>query len=113
MIRFLCILLSASALLVAQPATGSNKTPVWEIVAEQDSTPRNEGEEGASDKIDVETRDGIVYISTTQPTTIKVYTILGQLITSKSVGSGTVRLTLGVRGVYILKAGTATRRINL
>ncbi len=56
---------------------------------------------------------GKVLITTDRPTTVQIFSILGQLITQKQINAGTVRLTMGVRGIYILKADNTTRRISL
>ena len=52
-------------------------------------------------------------ITVDRPTTVKVFSILGQLITQKQIAAGKVRLHMDTRGIFILKAGGATRRINL
>lgn len=58
-------------------------------------------------------RDGYVYITAQRPVTVKIFSILGQLISQETVPAGTYRLHLASRGIYILKAGTLTRRITL
>ncbi|MDE6277979.1 MAG: hypothetical protein K2M06_07725 [Muribaculaceae bacterium] len=68
----------------------------------------------ASEKIDVVVRDGgQVLISANRPTPVKVFTILGQPVASRTIQPGTVRLRLPLRGIYILKAGETTKRINI
>ena len=62
---------------------------------------------------EVEISEKYVYISTEHAETVRVYTILGQLVTQKEIQPGTIRLQLPTRGVYILKTDTATLRINL
>ena len=58
-------------------------------------------------------KDGYVYITTTEPITVKVFTILGQLISSEKIPAGTHRLKINARGIYILKIGGTTRRITI
>lgn len=95
--------------LAAVPAAGAGtRVPVWEVVEVREETPGSD-----TDTLEVTTRDRQIYISAQRPVEVSVYTILGQLITKKKISPGTVRLTLGSRGVYILKTETATRRINL
>lgn len=67
----------------------------------------------AGEKIDVTVRDGHVYVSTNRPVAVKVFTILGQPVATRTLQAGTVRLRLPLRGIYILKAGETTRRINI
>lgn len=84
---------------------------VWETIAVRESD--NSQNPDSAPALEVENRNGKVIISIDRPCEICVYTILGQPVTKRKVSAGTVRLTLEHRGIYILKAGTATRRINL
>ncbi len=58
-------------------------------------------------------KDGYIYITSTAPVTVKVFTILGQLISSETIPAGTHRLRINARGIYILKIGGSTRRITI
>lgn len=90
----------------------ASKAPVWEIISQNDSTAgRTESRSGENLEVDV--RDGRVYITVDAPVKVEIFSILGQLITSRQLNPGTVRLTLSQRGVYILKGASVTRRINL
>ena len=87
----------------------ASNAPVWEVLAtgQVDDVP------AASEQVEVEVKDGKVYISLNKPAKVEVFTILGQLITQKKLEAGVSRLTLHQRGVYILKTGSFTRRINI
>ncbi|MBD5232894.1 MAG: T9SS type A sorting domain-containing protein [Bacteroidales bacterium] len=108
--KFLYPLILTLILSVAVPATAAPaKGPVWDTV---------EQTEGAlpmpqDAPLDVAVREGHIYISTTQPVKVEVFTILGQLVTSKTVNPGTVRLSLGQRGIYIVKGAGFARRVSL
>jgi len=65
------------------------------------------------EQLEVSTRDGFVYITTTRPVTVKIFSILGQLISSQQIPAGTHRCRIESRGIYILKAGSITRRITV
>lgn len=65
------------------------------------------------ERIDVEVRDTYIYLTTNKPVTVKICTILGQLVSQEKISAGVSRIKLGQRGVYILKAGTVTRRVNI
>lgn len=54
-----------------------------------------------------------IYVTTQRALTLRLYSILGQLITQQSVQAGTTRLKAPARGVYILKAGSVTRRVTV
>lgn len=106
-----------AALLATLPAAsatgrGSAPAPVWEVVVTTDSE-NNRDDIEQRESIDIVNRDGTLYITVEQPVKVEIYSILGQLITSRQLKPGTIRLTLRQRGVYILKAGSITRRINL
>lgn len=66
-----------------------------------------------SDGPEIVVRDSWIYVSTNRPITIKIYSILGQLISQDSLPAGTYRLHVASRGIYILKAGPITRRITI
>ena len=65
------------------------------------------------DRFDVTVRDNYVYVYAPQATNIKMFTILGQLVSQASISEGTSRLKVNTRGIYILKAGPITRRITI
>ncbi len=111
-LRCLVVCLAAAAFIASCPQAFAAGKPVWEVVSAPDGdTPASVSETAA--RLDVLVRDGAVYITVDTPMKIEVFTILGQLVTSKTVAAGTVRLSLGHRGVYILKGAGTTKRVNL
>lgn len=80
--------------------------PGWETVS-----PRVDSDD--ADRIDTAVRDGYIFITTSRPVTVRLYTILGQLVNQQNIGAGTSRFRVGSRGVYILKVGSVTRRITV
>jgi len=64
---------------------------------------------------DVEVRSarGCIIVSTTRPTNIKVYTILGQLVSQETLPAGVSQLRINAHGVYIIKVGTITCKVAL
>lgn len=63
--------------------------------------------------LEITVKDGYVYVTTSKPVTIKIFSILGQLISQKQIPAGTSRTHIAARGIYILKAGTTTKRITI
>lgn len=57
--------------------------------------------------------DGYIYVTTEKQVTVKIFSILGQLICQETIKPGTHRIRLASRGIYILRAGATTRRITL
>ena len=66
-----------------------------------------------ADYLEITVKDGYVYVTTSKPVTIKIFSILGQLISQKQIPAGTSRTHITARGIYILKAGTTTKRITI
>lgn len=62
---------------------------------------------------DIAVHDGYIYIHTDKTVTVKIFSILGQLISQETVKAGTYRIRIHSRGIYILRAGTTTRRITI
>lgn len=113
MFRLLLLSIIISCLpLLAFRAHATARGPLWEVITTTDSGTAA-GTDDNTPTLDVRTVGGQVYITVDRKCKVQVYTILGQLVTEKTVDSGTVRLSLGNRGIYILKTGTTTRRINL
>lgn len=81
---------------------GTAQAPVAQNVETSDQSPY----------IRTEVRDGYLYLTIERDAPVKVFTILGQLVTSQQLGAGRWRLPLKVRGIYILKIGPVTRRVT-
>lgn len=96
---FLCALLSEGA------------APRWESV---DSPGRIFTEQRAdAEAVDVAVRDSCIYVTSPRQVSVKVFTILGQLISQETLPAGTHRLQMSAKGIYILKLGTTTRRVTI
>lgn len=61
----------------------------------------------------VTARGQYIYITLAETTVVRLYTILGQQVSQQTLGPGQWRVRMRARGVYILKAGGATRRVRL
>lgn len=112
MLRRLVLILIVSCVAVALPTYATTRGPLWEVVTATDPGTATDTDANTP-TLDVRTVGGQIYITVDRKCKVQVYTILGQLVTEKTLEAGTVRLTLGNRGIYILKTGAATRRINL
>lgn len=67
----------------------------------------------AYDTPEITVRDGYIYVTTNKAVTVKIFSILGQLISQKQIKPGTSRTRINSRGIYILKVGTVTKRITI
>lgn len=97
------------ALGVALAALGA--PPAWEHVA---NPPQALTEIIDTDsQTEVVVRDGYIYIYLARPTQVKLFSILGQPIATETLSAGTHRLRLTSRGIYLLRAGSTTRRVTI
>lgn len=104
--RFLTILLMAVAMFAADAAA-----PKWEEV---NVTPAEiQLQLTETETVQTTVKDGYIYIVSSQPVTVKLFTILGQLISQETIPAGTHRFKMNSRGIYILRAGATTRRITI
>ncbi len=66
-----------------------------------------------SETAEVVVRDNVIYVSSPKPVNVKVFTILGQLVSQETLPAGIHRLQMKTKGIYILKIGTLTRRLTI
>lgn len=63
--------------------------------------------------IEIRTAPAMIIVTSSQPVKIKVFTILGRLISDETLQPGTSRLNMDSSGVYILKAGELTCKVAI
>ncbi len=83
--------------------------PQWERVPYEAVVPGLE----APARIEVIAKDGYLYVTAPEPVTVKVFSIVGQLISEKKLPAGTSRLKIEARGIYIVRAGDTTLRVTI
>lgn len=106
--KFLRIILIFVSLLCVVPAVDA-AGPKWELVQSVSAgAPVYEG-----DKIEVSVSDGYIYLFTPKTVTVKVMSIVGQLISEQQLPAGMSKLRISARGIYILKAGDVTLRVTI
>ena len=101
----LIIVLAASAMaaVAAPPSWEHVQAPpvqITEVVTPESAT-------------EIAVADGYIYIYVSRPTSVKLISLLGQPIATDTLQPGFHRLRLAARGIYILRAGSITRRITL
>ncbi|MDE5812849.1 MAG: T9SS type A sorting domain-containing protein, partial [Muribaculaceae bacterium] len=98
-----------SVLLTASPAYAAN--PKWEPArTEEQETDRTVIKET---DIEIRTGKGVIVVTASKPVQVKVYTILGQLVSRENLPAGTSRLNVQAHGVYIIKSGELTCKVAL
>jgi hypothetical protein len=95
--------MAVSAVVAAPPAWEEVSSPRQEIVQSFDM-------EGATEVV---VRDGYIYIWSQKPVNVKLFSILGQQIHQDTVPAGLHRLKLNSKGIFILRAGSLTKRVTL
>lgn len=95
----------AAALMAATPVMA--EAPGWEVVdTSTASAPM-------SDAVEVEVRDGYIYVAASKPVTVKILSIVGRTVSEQKLPAGVSRLKISARGIYILKAGDKTMRVTI
>lgn len=62
-------------------------------------------------EVEVRAARGMIVITTNHAIQVKIYSILGQLVTQDTLQGGTYRLPLNTHGVYLVKIGEITCKV--
>lgn len=96
------ILMSANFAYAAPPKWETNKAEhaqAQTVIKEND--------------IEIKAGRGVIIVATSRPVQIKVYTILGQLVSRETLPAGISQLNVQAHGVYIIKSGELTCKVAL
>lgn len=107
MYRRLRVFLAAAVLFAASLSPVLCSAKGWEAVRADVSGLSSVAHD---DDVEVRIAPGHVVVVASQPVQIKVFTILGQVVSSDTLPAGTSRLSLS-HGVYIVKVGELTCKI--
>ena len=66
-----------------------------------------------SDGIEIYGRNGTITIVTPKRITVRVYTILGQIVSQATLQPGTSELRLNSRGIYLVRIGNMTQKVAI
>ncbi len=66
-----------------------------------------------SDGIEIYGRNGTITIVTPKRINVRVYTILGQMVSQATLQPGTSELRLGSRGIYLVRIGNLTQKVAI
>lgn len=67
----------------------------------------------ATDGIEIFQRSGAITIRTQKTVQVKVFTILGQLVSQATLPPGTSELKLATHGIYMIKIGNMTQKVAI
>ena len=103
---FFALVFSGFVLPTAVAHTTMEKE-IWKIDDNRQNEPVQEA------PIEVSSKDGSIYIRTPRKVQVIVYTILGQIVTDRTINPGLSELKIGVRGIYLVKIEGQTQKIAL
>ena len=66
-----------------------------------------------SDGIEIYGSNGTITIVTPKRINVRVYTILGQMVSQATLQPGTSELRLGSRGIYLVRIGNLTQKVAI
>lgn len=66
-----------------------------------------------TDGVEIFQRNGTIIIRTQKTIQVRVFTILGQLVSQATLQPGTSELRLNSRGIYMVKVGNITQKVAL
>ena len=66
-----------------------------------------------TDGVEIFQRNGTIIIRTQRPVLVRVFTILGQLVSQATLPAGTSELKLNTRGIYMVIVGSITQKVAL
>ncbi len=66
-----------------------------------------------SDGVEIYGNNGVITIVTPKRITVRVYTILGQMISQATLQPGTSELRLGSRGIYLVRIANITQKVAI
>ena len=107
--RFFVILMLLVAMATANFATAKVQ---WqstnaEVQGKSLTDPKN------TDGVEIFQRSGTITIRTQKTVQVRVFTILGQLVSQATLPPGTSVLRLNTRGIYMVKVGNVTQKVAL
>lgn len=106
--RILAITILLIASLIAIPAYAAQGK--WEQVKTERSDTKTIAKDSDSE---IRIAKGVVVVNTNRQVQVKIYTILGQIVSRETLPPGTSQITIHPHGVYIIKIGDLTCKAAL
>lgn len=64
-------------------------------------------------EVEIKSAPGLIQVNSNHPVQIKIFTILGRLVSSESLPQGMMQFAVPAHGVYIVKAGGLTCKVAI
>lgn len=109
--RFLIMIFIAFASILF--ADGIEAQLQWRSVDSETVTNTNPESQISTDGIEIFSKDGNIVVRLPQKAQVKVFTILGQLVSQAELNAGTSVLKINSRGIYIVKVRNVTQKVAI
>lgn len=109
--RFIRKILILSVVVLAMPCI-SQAARSWETLKGSDRMQQSRIVKHTAD-VEVRAAHGAIIISTAKPVQVRVFSILGQLVSQETLPAGVSVLELNMHGVFIVKIGDTTCKVAL
>lgn len=103
------LILLASTIFASQSVAQSQ----WRVSSTETVTSNNPESRLNTESIEIYSKNGNIVVKLPQKAQVKVFTILGQLISQAELNAGTSILKINSRGIYIVKVGNVTQKVAL
>jgi len=98
------------AIAIFFPLNTVAQRPIWQ---EYNNRVSNLSSVRNTEDVDIYIKEGSIIISTSKKVQVKVFTILGQLVSQSAVGPGLFEMKIATRGIYLIKIDSITQKIVL
>ncbi|MDE6329948.1 MAG: T9SS type A sorting domain-containing protein [Muribaculaceae bacterium] len=99
-----------TAIMIAGAAPTYAALGKWESVRSE----RSDAMTVARDNdVEVRAAKGLIVVNTSKPVQVRIYTILGQLVSRETIPQGTSQIAIAPHGVYIIRIGDLTCKAAL
>ena len=86
----------------------------WRRTSSEMQAPGSQNSQPAMpDGIEIFSKDGNIVVKLPHKAQVKVFTILGQLVSQAELNAGTSMLKVNSRGIYIVKVGSVTKKVAM
>ena len=105
---FLSLAVGVSLILISAPAIAAPNR--WEILKTERTDAKTVVKET---ELEIKTAPYTIIVTSNHSVQIKIFTILGRLVSSDNLPAGTNSLSLPAHGVYLVKIGNLTCKVAI
>lgn len=106
------IVILAIMMLASIAASHVTAQQQWREANHEISAPSNI-ESRIAEGVEIFSKDGNIVVRLQHKSQVKVFTILGQLVSQATLNAGTSTLKVASRGIYIVKVGNVTQKVAM